>query len=607
MLQLIPGSDVAAATETFAIDQKKAAWTPAPTHLRTKSFPTPYAQAEMMSHVLGLLSLDPGVRPPPPENVPQNLEHSYARGRLLFLALVLGEVLIDTLDLRRPEAQNLGTMLADLRPEGRYIGLLRDARQQGPEGRKLLVGATDPSCLFWCSPRASMAYWSELKTRIDASADRGDAIKLLADWRGILDRANLWAPGHEQAPPWMKALQVLLGDTQGAGGLSTDARFVGPLRVTVVAPEEDTAAAVMLYLPVRDPGAANRFAELLFFQPLRRDTGTVDLVDPNQRTVVTVRMSSGAATVDGPSIAGFELLAGVGKLEGNANVARGHGQAHWLEDHDTTQGYRSLVLNPLLAAAARSRGRPTITDADVQAFPIGFPDAVRLVVGMGMDNLPGGVRIVLSRAVTNRLATGTPAPQTGLALSAWAPNTSLPRVIAVPGATGAVSVGLVEGFGVGARAVDVGEIRALGLGLWLYFTGEAEVRADGARVIWSADDGRELFGRVLVHTTERPLEVLGDALSAVHSEAERTRTRDRLATLQRFWMTWRSVGDGAGEQPDVQCARLGRVAAETFVHWAMADAPLGSFGVRATAPREHYAISPAYRLPLYLDGYARWE
>ena len=40
------------------------------------------------------------------------------------------------------------------------------------EGRRLLVGGTDPQCLFWCSPRAyRQDYWSELKTRIARTID----------------------------------------------------------------------------------------------------------------------------------------------------------------------------------------------------------------------------------------------------------------------------------------------------------------------------------------------------------------------------------------------------------------------------------------------------
>ena len=88
---LIPGADVAPSTDTFAIDQKKGAWTPPHTHLRTRSFPTPFAQAEMMSHVLGLLSLDPGARQPEPETLNPRLQQSFERWRLMLLALVLGD------------------------------------------------------------------------------------------------------------------------------------------------------------------------------------------------------------------------------------------------------------------------------------------------------------------------------------------------------------------------------------------------------------------------------------------------------------------------------------------------------------------------------------
>ena len=300
MIQLIPGSNDAATTETFALDQKKGSWQPAPAHLRTKSFPTPYAQAEMMSHVLGQLLLDAGAQQPQPELVNARLQQSFERWRLLLLGLVLGELTLETVDLRRPEVDNLGAMLADLRPECRFLGLLRDARRQGSEGRRLLVGAADPMCLFWCAPRVGREnYWSDLKTRIDASAERADAMRLLAEWRGWFERNGLWSPGHESAPPWQKALQVLLGETAPSTGvLSSDARGVGPLRLGVVPRNGSDGSEVIVFLPQRDIGWGARFAELLFFQPIRGDGGTVNLVDPNGRSVVTVRMAPRDASRD---------------------------------------------------------------------------------------------------------------------------------------------------------------------------------------------------------------------------------------------------------------------------------------------------------------------
>ncbi len=622
MIQLIPGSNDASTTDTFALDQKKGAWQPTPAHLRTKSFPTPFAQAEMMSHLLGQLLLDPGAQQPQPELVNPRLQQSFERWRLLLLGLVLGEVTLELTDLRRPEVDNLGAMLADLRPECRFLGLLRDARRQGSEGRRLLVGGADPMCLLWCAPRVAREnYWSDLKTRIDASAERADALKLLAEWRGWFERNGLWAPGHEAAPPWQKGLQVLLGETApSVGALSADARGVGPLRLGVVPRNGSDASEVIAYLPQRDPGWGTRFAELLFFQPVRGDGGTVDLVDPNGRAVVTVRMAPRDASrdsgtgrtsmaADSASTAGVELLAGVGRLESVANVARGHGQAHWLEDHPNAQGYRSLVLNPLLAAAARSQRRAAVTEADVAAFPVLFPDSIRLVVAQTAEAEAGGVRIHLSREVIARVEPGVAAPQTGSALARWTPGESVPRIVAVPGGEGALAVGLVERFGAAQRPVDVGELRALGFALWLYFIGEAELRSDGARVIWSADEGKELFGRVVLPNAERPLDVLRDALSAVRSDPERQRARDRLATLQRYAMTWRAVGDGEPDRPEVQCARLGRVAAETFIAWVMEGSGLvlGRFGQRALAPTEHYALSGAFRVPLFVDPHLRGE
>ncbi len=622
MIQLIPGSNDASTTDTFTLDQKKGAWQPTHAHLRTKSFPTPFAQAEMMSHLLGQLLLDPGAQQPQPELVNPRLQQSFERWRLLLLGLVLGELTLETVDLRRPEVDNLGAMLADLRPECRFLGLLRDARRQGAEGRRLLVGGADPMCLFWCAPRVAREnYWSDLKTRIDASAERADALKLLAEWRGWYERNGLWSPGHESAPPWQKGLQVLLGETApSTGALSSDARGVGPLRLSVVPRSGSEAGEVIAFLPQRDPGWGARFAELLFFQPIRSEAGTVDLVDPNGRPVVTVRMAprdaardSGSgrnsAGADTATTAGVELLAGVGRLEAIANVARGHGQAHWLEDHPNAQGYRSLVLNPLLAAAATSHRRAAITEADVLAFPMLFPDSVRLVVAQTAEAEAGGVRIHLSREVIARVEPGVAAPQSGSLLSRWTPGEAPPRIVAVPGGEGALAVGLVERFGPPARVVDVGELRALGFALWLYFLGEAELRSDGARVIWTADEGKELFGRVVLPNAERPLDVLRDSLLAVRSDPERARARDRLATLQRYAMTWRSMGDGESERPEVMCARLGRVAAESFLAWVMEGSGLvlGRFGQRAATPAEHYTLNGPFRLPLFVDPYVRGE
>ena len=95
----------------------------------------------------------------------------------------------------------------------------------------------------------------------------------------------------------------------------------------------------------------------------------------------------------------------------------------------------------------------------------------------------------------------------------------------------------------------------------------------------------------------------------MRSDPERQRARDRLATLQRYAMTWRSVGEGEGDRPEVLCARLGRVAAETFIAWVMEGSGLvlGRFGQRASTPTEHYALNPTFRVPLFVDPHLRGE
>ena len=129
------------------------------------------------------------------------------------------------------------------------------------------------------------------------------------------------------------------------------------------------------------------------------------------------------------------------------------------------------------------------------------------------------------------------------------------------------------------------------------------------KVVWAADEEQDLFGRSVKGTAECALEVARDALERVHGEGgERQRGRDLLATLQRFRRTWSAVGDGDGERPEVQGARLGRLAAETFVEWVLAGRDrLGEFGPRVAQPHEHYVISERARLPLFVDTYARWR
>ncbi len=615
MIPLIPGSNDAASTDVFALDQKKGAWQPAHAQLRTKSFPTPFAQAEMMAHVLAQLVLDAGAQQPRPELVNDRLQQSFERWRLLLLGVVLGEVLVETVDLLRPEADRFGRMLADLRPECRFLGMLRDARRAGGDGRGLLVGATDPSCLLWCAPRpAREGYWGDLKARVDANADRGEAVKVLAEWRAAFDRNGAWAPSNPASPPWQKALQVLLGDAPpGGANLLADVRGAGPVRLAVAPRPGGEAADVVVYLPRRQPGWAVRFSELLFFQPVRAASGAVELVDPNGRPVVTIAMAPrdvarGAASAarggsDAASTAGYELLSGVGRLEPVADVGKGHGLSHWLDDQPGAPGYRSLVLAPLLNACAGAQRRPSVTEADVAAFPMLYPDAVRMVAAQAGAEEPGGVRIHLSRAVVAALDGSVAAPQTGTPLVRWQPGDALPRIVAAPSATGALAAGLVERFGPSQRSVDVGELRGLGLGLWLYFVGDAQLRSDGARVTWSAFDDRELFGRAVQAGYERSIEVFRDALAAVRADEQRERARDRLATLQRFAATWRAVGEG--DDPSTWLGpRLGRVAAETFVAWVLDGSgfALGRFGTRSRRAGAHFELGGGARLPLFADA-----
>lgn len=616
MLQLIPKSDVESPTHDFVLDQKKGAWTPSVAHLRSRSFPTPFAQAEMMTHVLGLLKLDSGARQVETERENPYLHQSFERWKLVVLGLVLGLVEVETVDLRSEQYDNFGRMLADLRSECRFLTLLR--HPEPIEGTRPIIAVSDPQCLLWCSPRWPQ-YWTWLKTQIDAHAAMPVAKQVLADWRAVLAANQHWNPSWEKSPPWLRAMHLLLDGVSASPGWSrllADARFVGPVLLALPDRGGTELTQLPLYLPVLTQGWSARFQELLFLQPFERSAGVVTLEDTElSRRVATIVKAltvqgrdAGGRGSENVTTEGSEFLLGVGQVQLDPSAPRSHGKVHWLDDHEAAKGYRSLVLVPLLEAATRAHHR-TITDNEVREFPTLFPDALRLVCQTPPVDNPNEVRVMLSRSVVARRAAGIPLPQSGLPVSFWHPGDPLPNVVAVPGNTGGLAPGLVERFGADNRREDVGELRALGLALWLYFLGEVEVRPDGGMLVWAADEGQELFGRAKVNESTTTLEIWPRGLQLVLGEQERARARDRRATLQRFARCWSTRGEGKDEDPTVQGERLGRIAAEHFLAWAMAGAEgaLGRFGPLTQRAPERFALGREHALPLFLDDYARWE
>lgn len=616
MRVLLPKIQKPAAEHVDVIGSLQETWTPQPQHLRAKSFPTPFSQAEMMTHVLGMLKLESGGRPEDITRVNADIQQSYERWELLLLGVALGELAIETVDLRQPTFDNFGRMVADLREECRFVSLIRDLRVAGPRGTALLVGGTDPECLFWCSPRIP-TYWNALKTRISGHAFAPEARQILAEWRGVLQANGAW--NLENGPVWQKALNIALDGvppTSSTAKLSADSRFVGPVFMEVPRKQEQGEVDYLgLYLPVLSRGWGFRFQDLLFLKPIERGAGAVTLEDTTtQRVIARIAKSVGAARGDAPggdaassvSSESFEFLAGVGRLDVDESAAVHHGQLHWLDDQNGQPGYRSLVVTPLIEAGARSLRR-AVTEADVRAFPILFPDALRLVFAGGEATSADEVRVQLSRHVTARRSAGVPLPQTGLPPKAWKPGQALPNVLAIPATKGAAAIGLVERYGPEGRAQDVGELRALGLAMWLYYLGECEVQSERGLIVWSADEGQELFGRVRTAEGSLSLEIWPHGLRVANEQSERARAKDKRATLQRFLVTWARKGEGDPEDPRVQGERIGAMAAYAWIQHVMggSDTELRPFGPATKRAPDLFLLGEGISLPLFVDEYSR--
>jgi hypothetical protein len=617
MRVLLPKIQKPASEHVDVVASLQETWTPLPQHLRAKSFPTPFSQAEMMTHILGLLKLESGGRPEDIARTNVEIQQSFERWELLLLGTVLGELSIETVDLRQPLFDNFGRMIADLRDECRFVSLIRDLRTPGPRGGALLVGGTDPECLFWCSPRIA-TYWNTLKTRISGHSMAPEARQLLAEWRGVLQQNNAW--NFERGPVWQKALHIALDgtpNTSSTAKLSADARFVGPLYLEVASRQDQPETEYLpLYWPVLSRGWGQRFQDLLFLQPIERRAGAVTLEDTStQRAIASVAKSVGAARGDAPtgdsasavSSERFELLAGVGRIDVDETAAVHHGQMHWLDDHGTQQGYRSLVVAPLMEAAGRTLRR-TVTEADVRAFPTVFPDALRLVFVGGESANADEVRVQLSRHVTARRSAGVALPQTGLPPSAWLPGSRPPDALAIPAQKGAPHIGLIDRYGPDGRVQDVGELRALGLTLWLYFLGECEVQAERGVIVWSADEGQELFGRVRTPDgASISFEVWPHGLRLANEQGVRTRAKDKRATLQRFLVTWSRRGAGDSQDPRVWAERISAMAALAFVKWVMGegDAELRPFGPLTKRVPDLFVLNDSMALPLLVDDWSR--
>ncbi|RMG46824.1 MAG: hypothetical protein D6723_16720, partial [Acidobacteria bacterium] len=106
----------------------------------------------------------------------------------------------------------------------------------------------------------------------------------------------------------------------------------------------------------------------------------------------------------------------------------------------------------------------------------------------------------------------------------------------------------------------VGDLKALGWVLWLFFTGEAEFRDGKIR-------DKQLIPLLSESTPTRPFDASSDAYRKLNEERDRHR---RLATLQRLVKAYAERGRSENASP---VNRLCYAAARSFAKWVWPDQP----------------------------------
>lgn len=481
------------------------------------AFPTPFAWAEMMAAIIR-----------------QNLfDHLLFRlYKNLVLGLVLGYVQLDVVDLKH-QGGEFGKVLAQTDERYRYLGVLRgSSKNRNLQGK--VFGATSPDSLFWPSPRRSDGEWGELQEAINRDSRLNEAYQLLADFRELLRNNQLWEADDDH--PWVKGLNQILGDRQPSNGsrlFHAHCRSVGPVLTTVAGENRP------LYIPVYEEGFAASLVEALTGS-LRQEGDRIELRD--DRGIKHYEILMPAVPTDGSLI-----LAGAGtvRIDDRAGKVRNFGSNRIRLHGDA--GLFSL-LQPLYEELRRSVG--DINMDDIKGRPFFYPDAIRVTVSrLGEAGLPGTNVSFSDRAY--ELAFEPDGPGLPLASKVRSPSdrTGEARGYVLQHAHG-TTVYIEEYAG---RLV--GDLRAFGYILWLFFIGSAEYRDGMIR------DSRLV--PLLSTSVGQPLYPAAEVYNAVNDERERDKHR-RLATLQRFVKGYKAYSD---REESTSLDRLCYEAAAAFARW----------------------------------------
>lgn len=528
-------------------------WRPDLKNVQPRSFPTPFAIAETAA-----FHLERGTT-----GEPSFYQNAFDA---LVLGFVLGHLRLDLWNLS-VEGGPLGSALSIVEPDSKYLGVLVDA-----QNANVVYGASDKHALFWPGARVTESQWRNLLQRINGDNQAGRARQLLADFREVLRGAKMWEPDEI---PWMRGLDTLIGQNQPSPSQRTlheDSQFFGPLRLSLVqgAGSKDAKEVVTrVYLPSLKPGYARSIREMcgLSFRSIP-ERYLVVAVDVGNRDLFHIRL---------PNVnTGAEMLyLGAGNVSRTENVAVG--AAPGRVDLHKPDGLFSQLTPILQSLAAADGGMPS--NERLQSLPVFYPDVLRIPARLIRPS-----SVSYSPAVERLVQQGV----------------AIPDVEALGEAGIALPVTL--GSGERRRAIylervgehDVGDLRAVGYLLWLYFSGQAEV-TDGVGPIRSSANLEALT----TGTEERPLAptdaAAGLVLDTRFQQDTRAALTRRLATFQRFVTTYRQVDIA---QPG---GLLARRSIEALSAWVFdPQSPLPSLGAPATKAIQ-VPLGADLKLPLFAD------
>lgn len=623
---LVPNLKLETPTEKVTIDPAPLAEQIKPAQLNAQCVPTPFAQAEIMAHVLRAETR------PQPETVLQTatLRQTFERWKTLLVGLVLGRITLQNDFLGSSEAVPFGPMLASSRPDQNYLGVLRTTLLDSTPARPAtIVGALDPECLVWAAPRLSDGLWATLDNRVGRNRDEAHARQVLAAWReGLQDKGlhgDLAAPG---TPVWMLALNRFLDPTSLATDLQegrrlfkSDVEMVGPTLLHCSKDANGKERTATLYLPVLHIGREREIHQVLVWRPEATPQGVVELRRSSGEGAAAWKIKmSGSADAQHPVEPRDHLLAGVGALTPGDGAMRPVDRTLWLDDLDGKKGYTHAVYDPLLATVVSSHAARNlnVTEDDMERCPALFPDTLRLVRPLRV----GSAGRALARYSKNLLSRDPPFFCELLLEEIHDMGVLDPQrpelAVALPGPSPRLT--LVERIRLQGRNEEPGEVRALGAVLWAFFNREALF--ENGSVLRTTGDGSKL---VTLPGTSSPLwfdqSLLADVQTRViapvgrgvlHEVTWPERVWKRRATLQRFLHTWHSRWDQELKKPaparDVGLV-VGGMCATCFVQWVArtCNGALDVGGLSGTEVEGSVLtlVPGVVNVPIYADVYPR--